>query len=95
MAGLELTPALDYDIANINVSVGDGTVDTKANQDRSLDEELSSMAWHFDSFSFVCVTMISDCDGMIGGETALRTATGEAMKVRGPAMVKFPFFFSF
>lgn len=32
--------------------------------------------------------MLSDCTGMIGGETALRTGTGEVMKVRGPAMVR-------
>jgi hypothetical protein len=31
--------------------------------------------------------MLSDCTNMIGGETALRTGTGEIMKVRGPAMV--------
>ncbi|KAF5856487.1 hypothetical protein ETB97_007289 [Aspergillus alliaceus] len=30
--------------------------------------------------------MLSDCSGMTGGETALKTATGEIMKVRGPAM---------
>lgn len=30
--------------------------------------------------------MLSDCESMIGGETALRTGTGEIVKVRGPQM---------
>lgn len=58
-------------------------------QNTQFTSELSSVAWHYDSFPFVCVTMLSDCTGMVGGETALRTATGEVMKVRGPAMVRF------
>jgi hypothetical protein len=37
--------------------------------------------------------MLSDCTGMVGGETALRTGTGEIMKIRGPAMVSFLFVF--
>jgi hypothetical protein len=52
--------------------------------------ETAAFAWHYDSFPFVCVTMPSDCTGMVGEETALKTATGEIMKVRGPAMVSFP-----
>ena len=43
--------------------------------------------WHTDSYPFVCVTMLSDCTNMIGGETALRTGDGDIMKVRGPQMV--------
>lgn len=43
--------------------------------------------WHTDSYPFVCVTMLSDCREMIGGETAIRKGNGEVMKVRGPQMV--------
>ncbi|KAF9886456.1 hypothetical protein FE257_011488 [Aspergillus nanangensis] len=88
VAGVELVPAIDFDIANVNISAGDGaaTVDLTAHKEKSLEDELSAVAWHFDSYPFVCVTMISDCTGMMGGETALRTASGEVMKVRGPAM---------
>ncbi|KAG2413332.1 hypothetical protein HFD88_002521 [Aspergillus terreus] len=49
-------------------------------------DETAAFAWNYDSLPFVCVTMLSDCTGMVGGETALKTATGEIMKVRGPAM---------
>jgi hypothetical protein len=31
--------------------------------------------------------MISDCEGMTGGETALREPSGEIKKIRGPTMV--------
>jgi hypothetical protein len=34
--------------------------------------------------------MLSDCTGMVGGETALRTPAGEVLKVRGPEMVSHP-----
>jgi hypothetical protein len=33
------------------------------------------------------VLMLSDCTNMVGGETALRTGTGDIIKVRGPQMV--------
>lgn len=91
MAGVELVPALDYDVANINISLNDQSADLMPNGTPidipSDKDELPTVAWHYDSFPFVCVTMISDCTGMVGGETALRTATGDVMKVRGPAMV--------
>ncbi|KAE8152974.1 hypothetical protein BDV25DRAFT_150229 [Aspergillus avenaceus] len=86
VAGVDLVPALDFDIANINISVGNGSVDLSTRSGEAPEQEVSSVAWHYDSFPFVCVTMISNCEGMIGGETALRTATGDIMKVRGPAM---------
>ena len=34
---------------------------------------------------FVCVLMMSDCTNMVGGETALLTAHGEVIRVRGPS----------
>jgi len=45
------------------------------------------VGWHRDSYPFVCVTMLSDCTNMVGGETALKMANGEVMRVRGPQMV--------
>lgn len=45
------------------------------------------MKWHTDSYPFFCVTMLSDCTDMIGGETALRNGNGEVVEVRGPQMV--------
>ena len=31
--------------------------------------------------------MLSDCTGMIGGETMIKTGYGDYISVRGPAMV--------
>ncbi|CAG8060834.1 unnamed protein product [Penicillium salamii] len=85
VAGIELTPAMDYEIAAINISVNDQTVPI-FNAPKPDEDNLPAFAWHRDSYPFVCVTMLSDCVGMTGGETALKTASGEIMKVRGPAM---------
>lgn len=70
---------MDYEIANINISVNAPAVPGGGK------DGVSAPAWHYDSFPFVCVVMLSDCEGMVGGETALRTGTGEVLKVRGPS----------
>ena len=76
--------AFDYEIANINISVND---DASATTEIQGEPETSAFAWHYDSFPFVCVTMLSDCSDMVGGETAIRTSSGEIKKIRGPSMV--------
>lgn len=52
----------------------------------SQEDESPIVDWHTDSYPFVCVTMLSDCTDMIGGETTLRNGNGEVVKVRGPQM---------
>ena len=98
IAGIDLVPAIDFDVGHINISIDDVTAEvvsahqhtTNGKHGRGDEEDdISAFAWHRDSYPFVCVTMLSDCTGMVGGETALRTGTGEIMKVRGPAMVSF------
>ncbi|KAL4757016.1 uncharacterized protein BDW70DRAFT_153700 [Aspergillus foveolatus] len=86
VAGIDLVPSFDFEIANINISVRDGKSNVEEVVQLVNDNELPAVAWHYDSFPFVCVTMLSDCTGMVGGETALRMPSGEIMKVRGPAM---------
>jgi hypothetical protein len=81
VAGVELVPALDYEIANINISINDQDA-----QVVTFGDETSAVAWHYDSFPFVCVTMVSDCTGMLGGETAIKLPNGHVQKVRGPSM---------
>jgi hypothetical protein len=101
IAGIDLVPQMDFEIAHINISVQDDpeAVVAEALQEkahRDADEGVSGcpweddhpiVDWHTDSYPFVCVTMLSDCTDMIGGETALRKGDGEIMKVRGPGMV--------
>lgn len=96
---------MNFEIANVNISTQSeeqkqealAAVAEKAN--READEGVSGcpwendkpiVDWHTDSYPFVCVTMMSDCKNMIGGETALRTGNGDVMKVRGPQMVSLP-----
>ncbi|KAK4867544.1 hypothetical protein LT330_001054 [Penicillium expansum] len=97
IAGVDLVPAMDFEIGHINFSVSseeDKSRDLAAaaeNQERKARGELQEdespiVDWHTDSYPFVCVTMLSDCTNMIGGETALRNGNGEVVKVRGPQM---------
>lgn len=75
-----MVPVFDFDIGNVNISVNDPS--STQGPGSSKCDNLSAFAWHYDSFSFVCVTMLSDCTGMIGGETMIKTETGENMKLR-------------
>jgi len=101
VAGIDLTTEMDFEIGHINISVKSQvqkeeelrTYAKNASADGnkgvvvgSREDEKPIVDWHRDSYPFVCVVMLSDCTNMIGGETALRTGTGEILKVRGPQM---------
>lgn len=89
IAGIDLTVVFDWETANINTSVNEdplAVLQPKVKPE-SPGEDTPAFAWHYDSYPFVCVTMLSDCTGMTGGETAVRTPSGEIHKIRGPAMV--------
>lgn len=81
-AGIELVPAVDYEVANINISINDQS----SSEMVTHGDNTSAVAWHYDSYPFVCVTMAADCAGMVGGETAIKLPNGEERRVRGPAM---------
>ncbi|KAK3111815.1 hypothetical protein LTR53_012541 [Teratosphaeriaceae sp. CCFEE 6253] len=92
VAGIELVPAMDYDIGHTNISINSddseyACVAPGEAKDASSDFCESAFGWHRDSYPFVVVTMLSDCEGMVGGETAIRTGAGEVIKARGPALV--------
>lgn len=94
IAGIDVVPVMDFEIGHINISVNskEDQAATKkalaASKDSSAnDDDGAIVGWHTDSYPFVCVLMLSDCTEMVGGETALRTGTGEIMKVRGPGIV--------
>lgn len=91
VAGVELVPAMPYDIGHANISVNSQNDDEKnaiaPGEQKSEDSSgycESAFGWHTDSYPFVVVTMLSDCEGMVGGETAIRTGDGTPMKARGP-----------
>ena len=97
---------MDLEIAHVNISVKsvqaardelesiepglESSTERPSKAGRVEDEEKPVVGWHTDSYPFVCVTMLSDCTNMIGGETALRTANNEVLKVRGPEKVHCP-----
>ena len=91
---------MDFEIGHVNISVKsekqtkDELAAIERQQNNHSDEGTAPkeddkpvVGWHTDSYPFVCVTMLSDCTDMVGGETALRTGDGNVMKVRGPEMV--------
>lgn len=94
IAGIDLVTEMDFEIGHINISVK--TQRQKEEEVRAFANTTTPVAyqdqkpivdWHTDSYPFVCVTMLSDCTNMIGGETALKTGNGSILKVRGPQMV--------
>ena len=89
IAGVELVPVMDYEIGHINMSVPGSKkeYDSKTMVSDDNDDEEAIVGWHRDSYPFVCVLMMSDTTGMVGGETALRTGFGDIKKVRGPSKV--------
>ena len=103
IAGVDLVTAMDFEIGHINISVKSKqqkseehfavvkrkTAETEeGNAECSREDDKPIVDWHTDSYPFVCVTMLSDCTSMIGGETALKTGNGKILKVRGPQMVR-------
>ncbi|EMC91152.1 hypothetical protein BAUCODRAFT_316286 [Baudoinia panamericana UAMH 10762] len=102
IAGVDLIPALNYEIGHVNISVksekeasDERAIVQRERDSHAADEGIAGcpweddkpiVGWHNDSYPFVCVVMLSDCTNMIGGETALRTADGSVIKVRGPEM---------
>lgn len=106
IAGVDLVPAMNCEIAHVNFSVKseketqeelaainrekEGFENDEGIAGCPWEDDSPVVGWHTDSYPFVCVLMLSDCTNMVGGETALRTPNGDIMKVRGPGMVSEP-----
>lgn len=104
IAGVELVPAMNFEVGHVNFSVKSeketneelAAIDRERQQfdsDEGIagcpwEDDKPVVGWHTDSYPFVCVTMLSDCTNMVGGETALRLPDGNVLKVRGPQMVR-------
>ncbi|KAH4217135.1 hypothetical protein HBI06_218850 [Parastagonospora nodorum] len=100
LAGIDLIPWSDYEIAHINLSatkteeqaqteLAHYSRKSSIHSDEGIDvsspeDDKPIVGWHTDSYPFVCVLMMSDCTNMVGGETALRIADGRVIRVRGP-----------
>ncbi|KAH8768866.1 hypothetical protein F5883DRAFT_417480 [Diaporthe sp. PMI_573] len=89
MAGVELVPALDYEISHTNVQLGPGGIDEVRRTPKKqtvTDQSKPIIEWHKDSHPWVCVVMLSDARHMVGGETELMRGDGSTLKVRAPQM---------
>ena len=102
IAEIDLVTEMDFEIGHVNISVKSEqqkrdeiaayNEKTQFDEDEGIagcpwEDDQPIVDWHTDSYPFVAVTMLSDCTTMVGGETALRTGTGDILKVRGPQMV--------
>jgi hypothetical protein len=86
IAGVDLVHNIDYEIGHINVSIPGKRLDHETVPEKERD---AVVGWHKDSYPFVCVLMLSDTAGMVGGETAIKTGTGEIKRIRGPQRVSY------
>ncbi|KAI9373540.1 hypothetical protein BJX61DRAFT_533106 [Aspergillus egyptiacus] len=88
IAGVDLVPALDYEISHTNVQLGPEGLDGVRNTPKQevTDQTKPIIEWHRDSHPFVCVVMLSDAKHMSGGETEIMKGDGTTMKVRAPQM---------
>lgn len=51
------------------------------------DQELVPVRnWHVDAYPWVCVCMLSDPEGMVGGETGIEKGDGSVVKMLGPSV---------
>jgi len=85
MAGVELEVIMDYEIAQVNIGVTPKEVaENQKNAVEAADDMPAIIGWHYDSYPFVCVLMLSDTSAMIGGETYLRMGDSKLACVLGP-----------
>ncbi|KAF1355076.1 hypothetical protein BDV97DRAFT_289886 [Delphinella strobiligena] len=102
IAGVDLIPSMNFEVGHVNFSVKseketqeelaainrekEGFASDEGIAGCPWEDDSPVVGWHTDSYPFVCVLMMSDCTNMVGGETALRTPSGDVLKVRGPQM---------
>lgn len=84
LAGMELEIMFDYEIAHVNLTLPSKEQDTIATTEQDKEEGAKAVYWHCDSYPFVCVVMLSETSGMVGGETRLQKADGSIVKVADP-----------
>jgi hypothetical protein len=90
IAGIDLVPVMDYEIGTVLISSTPESVMKNRLAYGKTDGAAGKVTnWHRDHYPFVCVVMLSDASGMVGGETAIQTSSGDIKKVRGPEMVGF------
>ncbi|CEJ92602.1 hypothetical protein VHEMI08243 [[Torrubiella] hemipterigena] len=84
--GIDLSIKVDHEIGHVNFAVKSEALETDidiqtgdsrypgadATTGTKYDAEKEVVGWHYDSYPFSCVTMLSDSTNMVGGETAVQ-----------------------
>ncbi|OGM43416.1 hypothetical protein ABOM_007675 [Aspergillus bombycis] len=102
VAGVPLTIIMPTEIGHTNIQTSGCTVDdltrelevepraSRACVDKEDGydplRESAVIPWHYDSYPYVAVLMLSDTTHMTGGETYIKKGDGSAVKVEGPAL---------
>lgn len=64
-----------------------GATSVKTRSEEEVEDELRSggesalLPWHYDSYPWVCVAMVSDTTDMVGGETVIQRGDGRFVGV--------------
>lgn len=101
VAGVPLTIIMPTEIGHTNIQSPGCTVDELIKElevePRAkcsfMDEDMAHaqlgasavIPWHYDSYPYVAVLMLSDTTHMAGGETYIRKGDGSAAKIEGPS----------
>lgn len=84
-AGIKDTP-IEPSLQELGVAVSDLAKFQELADKEDGNSPDNVVSWHYDSYPFVCVLMLSDVSSMIGGETALQCGDGRIAKARGPGV---------
>ncbi|KAH8897308.1 hypothetical protein GQ53DRAFT_638505 [Thozetella sp. PMI_491] len=88
IAGVDLIPAMNYEVCHTNIQLGPEGLDEDQSQGGvDINHDNPIVKWHKDSHPFVCVVMLSDARNMHGGETVLMGGNGKVMSIKAPQMV--------
>ncbi|KAL8290023.1 hypothetical protein RQP46_002962 [Phenoliferia psychrophenolica] len=85
-AGVKLSPLVPQALVTPSVTVSDLAKYQALSDAEDGNGADNVVVWHYDSYPFVAVLMLSDVSQMIGGETALQCGDGSIRKARGPSV---------
>jgi hypothetical protein len=84
VAGIDLAIRIDHEIGHLNFSVKSNDMSANDHVDIAsghYKKEREVVGWHYDSYPFSTVTMLSDSTNMDGGETVLQLGDGTMLKL--------------
>ncbi|KAI0834690.1 hypothetical protein F5Y06DRAFT_306580 [Hypoxylon sp. FL0890] len=89
VAGIDLSIKVDHEIGHLNFAVKPDDKPPEANPEiptAQYSKEREVVGWHYDSYPYSCVTMLSDGTNMVGGETVMQLKNGQVLKLDKPKL---------